>query len=90
MNVPVCFHEGTSTVIRQPGDLFGKNGIIMHIVSLPIPMMYTSLSLISGGVLESFPLLSVALLKCNTGWVLFWLDRIDHDVERLPEWDAPA
>ncbi len=43
-----------------------------------------------GGVLEAFPRLRVALLECNTGWVPFWLDRIDHDFERLAEWDAPT
>jgi predicted TIM-barrel fold metal-dependent hydrolase len=90
MNVPVCFHEGTGTVIRQPGDQFGKNRIMMHVASHPIAMMYISLSLIIGGVLEAFPRLRVALLECNTGWVPFWLDRIDHDFERLAEWDAPT
>jgi uncharacterized protein len=90
MNVPVCFHEGTGTVIRQPGDQFGKNRIMMHVASHPMAMMYTSLSLIIGGVLEAFPRLRVALLECNTGWVPFWLDRIDHDFERLAEWDAPT
>jgi uncharacterized protein len=30
------------------------------------------------------------LLECNTGWGPFWLDRIDHDFERLAEWDAPT
>jgi predicted TIM-barrel fold metal-dependent hydrolase len=52
--------------------------------------MYTSLGLIIGGVLEAFPQLRVALLECNTGWVPFWLDRIDHDFERLAKWDAPT
>jgi predicted TIM-barrel fold metal-dependent hydrolase len=79
MNVPVSFHEGTGTVIRQPGDQFGKNRIMLHVASHPIAMMYISLSLIIGGVLEAFPRLRVALLECNTGWVPFWLDRIDHD-----------
>jgi predicted TIM-barrel fold metal-dependent hydrolase len=62
-NVPVCFHEGTGTVIRQPGDQFGTNRIMMHVASHPIAMMYTSLSLIVGGVLEAFPRLRVGLLE---------------------------
>jgi len=87
--VPACFHEGTGSVGRQPGDQFGKNRLMVHVSSHPIAMMYTSLSLIVGGVLEAFPRLRVGLLECNVGWVPFWLDRIDHDFERLAEWDAP-
>lgn len=90
LNVPVCFHEGTGTVIRQPGDQFGKNRLMVHASSHPIAMMYTSLSLIVGGVLEAFPRLRVGLLECNVGWVPFWLDRLDRDFERLAEWDAPT
>ena len=88
--VPACFHEGTGSVGRQPGDQFGKNRLMVHVSSHPIAMMYTSLSLIVGGVLEAFPRLRVGLLECNVGWVPFWLDRIDHDFERLAEWDAPT
>lgn len=90
LDVPVCFHEGTGTVGRQPGDQFGKNKLMAHVAGHPIAMMYTSLSLIVGGVLEAFPRLRVALLECNVGWVPFWLDRMDNDFERLGEWDAPT
>lgn len=90
LGIPVCFHEGTGTPIRQPGDQFGDNRLMRHVASHPIAMMLTSLSLIAGGVLEAFPRLRVGLLECNVGWVPFWLDRMDHDFERLAEWDAPA
>jgi predicted TIM-barrel fold metal-dependent hydrolase len=90
LDVPVCFHEGTGSIGRQPGDQFGPNRLMRHVCSHPIAMMYTSLSLIVGGVLEAFPRLRVGLLECNVGWVPFWLDRIDRDYERLAEWDAPT
>jgi predicted TIM-barrel fold metal-dependent hydrolase len=90
LDVPVGFHEGTGSIGPQPGDQFGKNRLMRHACSHPIAMMYTSLSLIVGGVLEVFPRLRVGLLECNVGWVPFWLDRIDRDYERLAEWDAPT
>ena len=90
LGVPACFHEGTGSVARQPGDQFGENRLMVHACSHPIAMMYTSLSLMVGGVLEAFPRLRVGFLECNTGWVPFWLHRIDHDYERLAEWDAPT
>jgi predicted TIM-barrel fold metal-dependent hydrolase len=90
LDVPVGFHEGTGTVVHQPGDQFGKNRLMMHAASHPIAMMYTSMSLIIGGVLEVFPRLRVGFLECNVGWVPFWLDRLNRDYERLAEWDAPT
>lgn len=90
LDVPVGFHEGTGTVIPQPGEQFGKNRLMRHVASHPIAMMLTSLGLIAGGVLEAFPRLRVGLLECNVGWVPFWLDRMDHDYERLAEWDTPT
>jgi uncharacterized protein len=90
LDVPVCFHEGTGSIGRQPGDQFGKNRLMRHVCSHPIAMMYTSLGLIVGGVLEAFPRLRVGLLECNVGWVPFWLDRMDRDFARLAEWDAPT
>lgn len=90
LDVPVCFHEGTGTVVRQPGDQFGLNRLMVHASSHPIAMMYTSMSLIVGGVLEAFPGLRVGFLECNVGWVPFWLDRMDRDYARLAEWDAPT
>ncbi len=90
LSVPVCFHEGTGTVVGQPGDQYGLNRLMRHVASHPIAMMQTSLGLIAGGVLEAFPRLRVGLLECNAGWVPFWLDRMDHDWERLAEWDTPT
>ena len=71
LTIPMYFHEGRGTVIQQPGDQFGTNRIMMHVTSHPIAMIYTSLSLSIGWVLEAFPRLGVALLECNTGWVPF-------------------
>jgi uncharacterized protein len=90
LDAPVCFHEGTGTVIGQPGEQFPTNRLMRHVSSHPIAMMYTSLSLICGGALEVFPALRVGMLECNAGWVPFWLDRMDHDWERLARWDAPT
>jgi predicted TIM-barrel fold metal-dependent hydrolase len=90
LDAPVCFHEGTGTVVAQPGDRFGPNRLMRHVASHPVAMMLTSLGLIAGGVLEAFPRLRVALLECNVGWVPFWLDRMDHDFGRIAEWDTPT
>jgi predicted TIM-barrel fold metal-dependent hydrolase len=65
LDAAACFHEGTGSVNRQPGDQFGENRLMVHVSSHPIAMMYTSLSLIAGGVREAFPRLRVGFLECH-------------------------
>jgi predicted TIM-barrel fold metal-dependent hydrolase len=52
-------------------------------------MMKAMISMICGGVFEYFPRLRVAFLEANTGWLPFWLARMERDVELYREWDAP-
>lgn len=89
LNVPVGFHEGTGSVYRQDGSEFGDNRLMLHACSHPIGMMKAMISMICGGVFEAFPGLRAAFLEANTGWVPFWLARMDRDFELYREWDAP-
>jgi predicted TIM-barrel fold metal-dependent hydrolase len=51
--------------------------------------MQTALTmLICGGVLERFPRLKVIFLEANGGWIVPWLERLDHHFEIFP-WDVP-
>ena len=38
-----------------------------------------------GGILHRFPKLRVAFLEANTGWLPFWLERLDEHWELTPE-----
>jgi predicted TIM-barrel fold metal-dependent hydrolase len=44
-------------------------------------MMYSMTFLICGGVLERFPELRVIFLEANGGWLVPWLERLDHHAE---------
>jgi predicted TIM-barrel fold metal-dependent hydrolase len=51
--------------------------------------MQTALTmLICGGTLERFPRLKVIFLEANGGWIVPWLERLDHHFEIFP-WDVP-
>ena len=89
LNVPVGFHEGTGSAYRQDGSEFGQNRLMLHACSHPIGMMKAVISMICGGVLETFPRLRAAYLEANAGWVPFWLGRMDRDYSLYREWDAP-
>lgn len=51
-------------------------------------MQTTLTMLICGGVLERFPKLKVIFLEANGGWIVPWLERLDHHYEIFP-WDVP-
>ncbi len=51
--------------------------------------MHTAIAmLICGGVLERFPGLKCIFLEANGGWIVPWLERLDHHHEIFP-WDVP-
>jgi predicted TIM-barrel fold metal-dependent hydrolase len=59
-----------------------------HIVSHPFEQQLACLSLIAGGVLERFPRLRVAFMESGTGWLPYWLHRMDEHYETLG-WMVP-
>jgi predicted TIM-barrel fold metal-dependent hydrolase len=51
-------------------------------------MMTTVTFMTAGGVLDRFPDLRVLFLEANGGWIVPWLERLDHHYEVYP-WDVP-
>src|SRR5439155_16028863 len=77
LGVPVCVHEGARTVLGQAGsDRYSDFG--RHVACHPMEQMLASLTLCADGVLERFPKLKVAHLESGSGWVPFWLERMDE------------
>lgn len=96
--LPVGFHEGYPSrlphaVAERFNDGLADWWLTDHVARHPIEMMYTAICLISGGVLERFPGLTVGLLEANCSWVPYWLWPMDEHYEvrefalkaRLPE-----
>src|SRR5262245_61407849 len=57
----------------QINNLFFAVGL-----SNPVDMMATFTYLVGGGVLERFPTLRVVILETNGGWIVPWLERLNH------------
>jgi uncharacterized protein len=51
-------------------------------------MMNTAAFLLAGGVCERFPDLRVVFLEANGGWIVPWLERLDHH-RAIFTWDVP-
>ena len=51
-------------------------------LSNPFDMMSSMAFLLSGGVCERFPELRLIFLEANGGWIVPWLERLDHHAPR--------
>src|SRR5204863_421328 len=81
LEVPLGFHEGSGSQLRQVGEQFGANTMLKHIYSHPVEMMLTTGAFCAGGILERHPRLRVAFLEGNCSWVPFLLWRMDEPWE---------
>ena len=83
LGVPIGFHSAASSgELPQVGDRFGDNLLLRHICGHPMENMLAMVDIICGGVLERHPRLKVAFLECYSGWVSFWLHRMDGAIEK--------
>jgi predicted TIM-barrel fold metal-dependent hydrolase len=57
-------------------------------ISNPFDMMSSMAFLLAGGVCERFPDLKIVFLEANGGWIVPWLERLDHHYE-IFRWDVP-
>jgi predicted TIM-barrel fold metal-dependent hydrolase len=57
-------------------------------ISNPFDMMSSMTFLLAGGVCERYPDLRVVFLESGGGWLVPWLERLDHHYE-IFGWDVP-
>lgn len=65
-----------------------QNIFFTQALSNVFDMQTTLTMLICGGTLERFSKLKVIFLEANGGWIVPWLERLDHHFEIFP-WDVP-
>jgi predicted TIM-barrel fold metal-dependent hydrolase len=82
LGVPVAFHGGGQTYLTPDFSLQVLDKLMMwHTFSQPLGVMFAAVCLCSGGVLERFPKLRVALLEGNCGWAPWLFHRLDEHYE---------
>jgi predicted TIM-barrel fold metal-dependent hydrolase len=63
-------------------DAVGVDNIFFsQALANPLDMMNTVAFTLAGGVCERFPDLKLAFLEANGGWIVPWLERLDHQAE---------
>jgi predicted TIM-barrel fold metal-dependent hydrolase len=89
LGVLLAFHEGTfPRGMPTAGIDRFESFFFQHIVSHPFEQQLVCLSLLAGGVLERFPRLRIAFMESGTGWLPYWLHRMDEHYELLG-WMVP-
>ncbi len=64
------------------------NVFFTQAISNPFDMMNSMAFLLAGGVCERFPELKLVFLEANGGWLVPWLERLDHHY-KIFQWDVP-
>lgn len=86
LGVSIGFHEATGSRMPAAGaDRFPDNMGIAHVATHSIEQMLTCMDIIMGGVMERYPKLRVGFLEAQSGWLPFWLGRMDEHYE----WRGP-
>ena len=80
---------GTSEIpVQDEDDMAVDNIFFTQMIGNPVDMMNSMTFLVAGGVLSRFPDLRVAFLETNGGWIVPWLERMDHTAH-IYGWDLP-
>jgi predicted TIM-barrel fold metal-dependent hydrolase len=82
LDTPLVLHEGTTPYMPQVGSDRFESYVFLHAVSHPFEHMMAMLALVCGGVLERHPKLRVLHVEAGCGWLPFWMERMDHHVDR--------
>jgi predicted TIM-barrel fold metal-dependent hydrolase len=83
---PLVGGGGDEAVVMGSGGI--SNIFFTQALSNVYDMHTTIAMLVCGGVLERFPRLRCIFLEANGGWIVPWLERLDHHHEIFP-WDVP-
>ena len=70
------------------GEVNIDNLYFTQAISNPVDLMSSIAFLVAGGVCERFPDLRLVFLEANGGWIVPWLERLDHHAE-IFSWDVP-
>jgi predicted TIM-barrel fold metal-dependent hydrolase len=74
--------------IRDQAGLHLPNIYFTQAIANPVDVMSAICYIVSGGVAERFPGAKFIFLEANGGWLVPWLERLDHHAKKF-SWDVP-
>jgi predicted TIM-barrel fold metal-dependent hydrolase len=85
LNVPITVHEGVSDSLPTLGRERSPSPVVRHLFSHPFEQMAACAAILLEGVAERFPRLRFVFLESGSGWLPYWLDRLDGHWETWRE-----
>lgn len=88
--LPIAFHPFFAADLpgAAVGMQLGPGVLLPQALANPFDVMSALAFLTVGGVCERFPGLKVILLEANGGWLVPWLERLDHHCRKF-QWEVP-
>jgi predicted TIM-barrel fold metal-dependent hydrolase len=74
--------------LDDPSVPFLPNIYFTQAIANPVDVMSSVCFVVSGGVAERFPGTKFIFLEANGGWLVPWLERLDHHARKF-SWDVP-
>ena len=81
--ISVGFHPGFGAGSAGAGvERFVNRYVIAHAVGFTFEGMLSAAVVVMNGLLERFPTLRCAVLEAGTGWIPYWMERLDEHFEK--------
>ena len=80
--------EAFAELENQTGGAGITNIYFTQAIANPVDVMSAICYITSGGVAERFPGTKFMFLEANGGWLVPWLERLDHHAKKF-SWDVP-
>lgn len=74
--------------VRDQTRIHLPNIYFTQAIANPVDVMSAICFIVSGGVAERFPGAKFVFLEANGGWLVPWLERLDHHARKF-SWDVP-
>jgi uncharacterized protein len=84
LDVPVSTHGGTTATLGLDG--IGGNFTVGHLLEHPFAQFRQFGAMMFEGVFERFPRLRYGCLECGIGWLPWFIDRMDEELERKAQY----
>jgi uncharacterized protein len=84
--LPVAVHGSfaVDTISSVASDRYPNSDLFFsHVICHPLEQEMASMDIVCGGVLARYPKLRVSFLEAGSGWILYWLDRLDGHYEKM-------
>jgi predicted TIM-barrel fold metal-dependent hydrolase len=89
LGIAAIIHEGRGGNVDFAGEDRFDTWYATRAVSHPVEAMMGFAGLVTEGVFDRFPALRVGFLESGSGWVPFWLDRMDEHHEHWAPSERP-